>query len=651
MNKLYVPALALALVGASAHAQNPGVAKKTKHYDGYAVTERSPVSPVALGGAQRDVFWTEDFSGGSIPAGWTNVDAQTPVGQVPAVFAWSSDPTAVSVASLGHAHMAQFNATGAGDGYVWVNSDRGLASAPAVNHITRLTTGAIDCSGQTSVMFTMQSVIGVFDNDASEFVKLRVSTDLTNWTDFAPFPCLVTGSPNPPCERFSANPQAVAVDITAAAANQPVIYLQLEWTGGWEYYWAVDDMALSPLPDYEIQMNYAYTSTTGTGEEYGRIPASQLPGTMNVGAELFNLGLGVQTNTSVTVAFADNDGNAVPGFSTTLDLGDVASGETVVADGNINIPTGLPNGIYRASFAIESDNINEDFDDSNNAGARHFEITDDVYSIDAIGNHPDGTESLAQYGTATFTDNAEIVYMSMYVVNTPMTATGVIVDLSTGATGTVPGANARIEAFLIDTVNIIQLPASPTAINGILSNLHTITQADVDAGSIGLAFESPITLQPGAYFAAVKLYGSGTVGGTDPEVYILDDTTVPQPAWTSAIYLPIDIQEDGTEGRHSYTNGNAFAIRLTSNPNVSVAEMKELTGINVFPNPTNGVFQISSDRTDVLFVEITDITGKVVRNTTLSSMATVDMSDVASGVYTVTVSNATERSVHKVTVK
>lgn len=647
---LLLPTVLLSL---QAKGQNAGSLNKQrpKHSVAEEVRIHGPLGSRA--GIVREAFYSEDFSGGAIPAGWTNVDDLTPLGLEPVLFQWSNDASAVSVAQGSFGNLVgTFNAPGATNGFLWANSDRGLTSAPAENHLTRLTTSAIDCSGQLSIMLSMQSTIGVFDNDASEFVKIRVSTDLTTWTDFAPFPCLVAGDATPPCSRFSYNPEFVAVDISSVAANQSTVYIQFEWQGGWEYWWGIDDLQLSPLPDYEVIMNLAYNSTTGTGEEFGRIPASQLPGTMNVGAEVTNFGANDQNNVSVSVAFEDASGTAVPGFATTIDLGTVESTVTATADGNINIPVGLPTGVYTSRFVLTSDDIALDNDPLDNSRIRNFEITEDVYSVDAIGNHPEGTESTQQYGTATFLDNPEIYYMSMYFLNTSMQATGVIVALGPAS---IPGPGATIQALLLDTADITGTAGSvANIIDGVTSNAHSITAADVAAGFVGLSFEQPVNLVPGAYFAAVKLTGSGTVAtenNTDPEVYILDDATVGQPGWTSAVFLPIDFNDDGTAGRQSYTNGNAFAIRLTSDPTVGLSERDELDGITIFPNPTAGVFQISSDRNELLSVEISDVMGRIVRRTSLSTLATVDLSDVAAGVYTVTVGNATERSVQRVTVR
>lgn len=606
-----------------------------------------------LAGQVREAFYTEDFSGGAIPAGWTNVDDLTPAGEDPVIFVWSNAPSDVGVAAGSYANiMGSFGAPGASNGYLWANSDRGLPSAPISDHLTRLTTSAIDCSGQVSVMLSMQTAIGVFDNDATDFVKIRVSTDLTNWTDFVPFPCLVTGSPTPPCSRFSDNPELVAVDISSVAASQPEVYIQFQWEGGWEYWWGIDDLQLSPLPDYEIVMNFAYNSTTGTGEEYGRIPSDQLPGTMNVGAELRNFGANEQTNVAVNVAFEDEGGAPVPGFSTSIPVGSIPSGQPAVADADLNIPANLANGVYTSTFTISGDNVALDDDPSDNERTRNFEVTTDIYSLDAIGNHPAGTETLLQYGTATFEDNAVMNYMNMYFVNAPMTVTGIVVSFGTAS---VAGTGAEIEVFLLDTADVFATPSNITLpVDGVTSGIRDVTQADLDLGTIAIPLEQAVTLAPGAYYAVARVSGSGTVptvDNTDPEVYILDDATVPQPGVAAAIYLPIDFNDDGTEGQHFYSNGEAFAIRLTTLPTVGINEPAQLTGISLFPNPTEGVFQICSDRTEVLFVEVTDALGQIVHTTNFSAAKTIDLGQLAAGVYNVAISNGTERTIERVTLK
>jgi hypothetical protein len=258
-------------------------------------------APNSFQSARATAFWSEDFSGGAIPSGWTNEDNLTPSGTPEVTFVWADDPGAVGVASLGYVPSSVFGGSSAGNGYLWANSDRGLTAAPGTDHLTQLTTGAIDCSNQSSVLFTMESLVGVFDYDGSTNVRLNVSTDGVTWTSFAPFPCLETGAAAPPCVRWSANPQFVAIDISSVAANQATVYLRFEWLGGWEYFWAIDDLNLSPVPEFELVMDYGVLSHTGTGEEYGRIPASQLNPTMLVGGTFLNNGASELTDVNVVM--------------------------------------------------------------------------------------------------------------------------------------------------------------------------------------------------------------------------------------------------------------------------------------------------------------------------------------------------------------
>lgn len=110
-------------------------------------TVRPPVHPTAASGSgQRNAFYTEDFSSGGLPAGWTTTDAMTPSGQTPVLFQWSNDPASVTSAAVNQSLILTFNAPGASNGYLWANSDRGLTATPTSNHLTQLTTTSIDCS-------------------------------------------------------------------------------------------------------------------------------------------------------------------------------------------------------------------------------------------------------------------------------------------------------------------------------------------------------------------------------------------------------------------------------------------------------------------------------------------------------------------------
>ena len=190
-------------------------------------------------------FWSEDFAGG-IPTGWTNND---PSGNN-AIWTWCNDPAAGNAQAgcpsvWDDALNAQvpFAATTAGNGFATVDSDE-YGNIPS-NHVSELTTDAIDCSTKSEVWITFQTHIGVFTLDAESNALLRVSTDGMTWTPFTVFPGLSTAV------RWSANPESPIIDISSVAAGSSTVYVQWQWTGNYEYNWNLDDIEIydqNPTP-------------------------------------------------------------------------------------------------------------------------------------------------------------------------------------------------------------------------------------------------------------------------------------------------------------------------------------------------------------------------------------------------------------------
>lgn len=598
------------------------------------------------------IFWTENFSGG-MPSGWTNQDLGTPAGQPNVIFQWSDDPTDVEVAAVSHLHMAQFNCPDAQNGYLWANSDRGLGSAPAEDHITQLTTSAIDCSGQSTVQLRYQAVIGVFELNASTNALIQVSTDGSTWTDFQPFPCLVTGNPLPPCSRFSANPTEVQLDITSVAANQPTVYLRWKWTGGWEYYYAIDDVRLMPQPEYELQMLSSFLSHTGKGEEYARLPSGQLNPTMLIGADIQNFGSVAQNDVTVQTVVSGPS-------SFTVDAGPVSilASESGLVQAVQSIGT-LSNGLYTAVSTLAS--AQEDFDPSNNSNDRWFQLTDAVYALDGLTNPPAEDAAFGVIGTASFADVTDgMVVATYYELRAPLTVYGIEV----GLVGThTPGlyfptiAGGAMSVMLLDSSNInftetgdMTIPPAPIHSS---VDLIDVSQAHVDLGVVRMELlnnlgQQGVLLPAGGYYAGAELYGNGD---SNP-IRILDDISVGQPDATTAFWDPVG----NDNGPQWFINGNAAAIRLLLEPFDPLEGLgikdNELAGVNMFPNPTTGNFAITMAKPGVYTVEVMNVLGKRVLNTrTVGERTDLDMSGYAAGVYMVRISDGTATTVKRLTVK
>ncbi|MGV9013278.1 MAG: T9SS type A sorting domain-containing protein [Flavobacteriales bacterium] len=637
MKHIYAAVTLLAIAG-SAMAQR-GTVKPfltEKAHVGQPVANAHPdAHPTNISqGSERAAFYTNDFSAG-FPAGWTTVDDLTPSADTPVNFVWADDPGAVTIAAANQPLILTFLAPGASNGFLWANSDRGLASAPATNHLTRLTTTAIDCSGQPSVLLTMQSTIGVFDLDADTACKVRVSTDGVNWTNFAPFPCLVTGNINPPCERFSANPQSVAIDISSVAANQTNVFLQFQWRGGWEYYWAIDDLQLSPIPDNEIVMDLGYTAQFGRGYEFGRVPSSQLLPTVNAGAEVANSGANVQTNVSVNISMKDAGANEVAGAN--VDLGTINSGDTALADVNLTLPNSLAPGIYTTDFTMTSDQIGDDSDPGNNSKQRSFAITDDLYSLDGLGIYPPASVATGQGGTNSFLDNTVGVgFLNYYQVNAQATFYGVEMLL-----GPSSAAGSIFHVAIYDTTDV----AAGQVLNNeiVVSEDRVVTPAEIAAGMVQIQFLDQVALPAGGYYVAAILSQSD---GND--FTIMDDLTVPQPFDASLIFVP----NDAPDNVFIYSNGNAWAIRLSADPSIGINEVPGLPGVSIYPNPTTGVLHINTTKAEPTTVEVRNVLGAIVKTATFTgTVNTIDLAGYDAGVYTVRIGNGANYAVKLVTLQ
>lgn len=566
-------------------------------------------------------FWTEDFSGGAVPAGWTNMDNLTPLGTDSVYFQWSNDSTAVGVAALGYTASSTFGATSASNGYLWANSDRGLTQAPGTDHLTELTTGPIDCSAQPTVLFTMESLIGVFDYNANTNVKLQVSNDGSTWTDFFPFPCLETGTAAPPCSRWSANPQGVALDITSVAANQATVYLRFQWLGGWEYFWAIDDLALSNVPDYGRVMDYGYVSHVGGGTEFGTIPRPQLSSTFFLGGQLRNIGVNPQTNLVMTATVTAPGGGTA--FSATYNAGTVNPGDTVTMEEAVTLPGGLAEGVYTMNLTVTSSEDALEDDPSDDSAERTFALNDLTYALDGLGVHS-APEVTSAIGTATFTDATDNVFcLNYFRINQAVDVFGITVDITANST-----EGALLVASIHDSTAVLD---NDDVFNPLATSLdHTLTAADVAAGIVTIPFTTAANLQPGAYYAGVELFSN--TGAND--VAVVDDATVPQPS--IAAVINIQGSQPGT-----YTNGNAFAVRLALDPSIG---MSEVAGpeFSMFPNPTNdGLVQVVTSNTENHSIEVLNTLGQSLWTGRFTGRTTVDLGSYASGMYTIRVSNAT----------
>src|SRR5690606_17631424 len=267
---------------------------------------------------------------------------------------------------------------------------------------------------------------------------------------------------------------------------------------------------------------------------------------------------------------------------------------------------------------------------------RYFAVTDDLYSLDAVGVVPDSILSVTQTGTGSFLDNTQDVrFLNYFEVHTAETFTGGEILL---------GANTDVGSYftlsVYDTVDVFAVDLnSPLA----QSDLRVITQQDLNEGRAGVTFLDPIDLPVGAYYISANLFQENA-----NDLYILDDLTTPQPNAASMLWIPIDDQGQNLYGG----NGTAWAVRLSSNPTIGVQESTNLEGVVMYPSPTAGPVQIRLETPGQMNVEVYNVLGELVQTASFNGTATtLDLTGKSAGIYTLRVSDGARYHVQRTTLK
>ena len=155
-------------------------------------------------------FYSENFTNG-FPTGWTTTDTSSNG----VLWEYCVGPSSACVNLYGN---ADFASTTAGGGFMVLDSDGAGELGAGNQHISQLTTGAVNCTGAAEVFVTFENYVGVFATASTGTVLLRVSTNGTTWTEFDVIPGLTQNN------RFSSNPYLATFDISSIAANQSVVY-------------------------------------------------------------------------------------------------------------------------------------------------------------------------------------------------------------------------------------------------------------------------------------------------------------------------------------------------------------------------------------------------------------------------------------------
>jgi len=574
----------------------------SKHEMGGSNPSRHTSAVTARG--DRAVLWDDDFSN---PSTWVMANTSAPISWNWEITTDQSDiPNAAP-------SLQPFQSATAGNGFALINSDGQPGNVDGDGAINATITNAtpIDLTGEPNVILKFSHSYRWWQE--SRGVRVSGNNGAT-WTDF-PITSLVggaiaTGYPN---DQNSENPVVESINISAVAGGQSQVLVQFYYNDNniWAWYWVVDDVEIIEQPDNDIQLLAGwFAGANNEGVEYGRTPLFHADNSYLVGAQVYNFGINDQTNVALNANFTSFSSNSSDPL--------LENDSTTFIENSVS-PT-LALGTYSGTYTVVSDQETTGPEFGNNVYQRNFEITEELYSQDGIGIHPVSEQVTGSIGTGSFAGSDDgLVLASMYHIK----ATDDVVSITVMLDPATTVAGGSIDATIKDTINFLandmtSLYFAPSV---------TVTATDVTNGFVTINFPPGTTLAPGAYYAAVELFSNA--GAND--IRVLDDRTITQPFWASAIYIPSD---------QSYTNGEAYGIRLRMAGGDASINNNELPGVSIYPNPAVDFTTIHFDVNQYhnMNVELFNTSGQVIYSSVLTeSNHRLGLENVAAGVYVVKV--------------
>ena len=196
----------------------------------------------------HNVFWKEDFSTGKLPAGWENValnDSSSTwfVTDQPYPGSYGRNYQAPPISSESGGYFLQI-APG-------VRVDKNIRKWKKAGIVPNayIQTPAIDCSQKSSVILTFQQNFfwGEWEKQGLKAgLMVGVSHDKKNWTFYDVHNGIGSATDCP-------NPMNVELNITRVAAGEKTVYLRFWWRNMYQWYWMIDDIALSEGPEKDLQ--------------------------------------------------------------------------------------------------------------------------------------------------------------------------------------------------------------------------------------------------------------------------------------------------------------------------------------------------------------------------------------------------------------
>jgi hypothetical protein len=479
----------------------------------------------------------------------------------------------------------------------------------------------------------------------------------------------------------------------SAFAGQAIVWISFryqdaaQWAGGL----GIDNISIEPTPAYDLAIGVPSEDANGWTRDHIRIPGFQFMPVSQLelsellfGATLNNRGSNPATNAYVRLNIDQvNGGTLTNVYTDTIRFGTIQPDSIIWAVKEMTSMTWAVEGEYRYQYIAVMDSA--DLKPASDTIVGTFTLTENMWSkVDlATDGGPFGDNaylpgvtapnfvSLQEWGTLYYMPNGAGLSLDTlsvrFFVSTAATATSAsyqariykIVDNGDGQLRILDDRSLR--AIVSDTVAITPGAALLRNVTNFLDINTFETFEFQDTSLYYISIYQQNTVAPGLNNGTIRngLFVYGQTINHDGFVY--GDGSNFQ------FYNPLIVQDGVPSGtppaveafEYGWSGGPepSIALKLAATPTAVRADIKEMEGVELFPNPTVKEFTVTlnlDNASDVRFI-LTDISGRVMdikyaKNVT-NETRTWDIANYPAGVYFLHVNangqNSTKRIVKK----